>query len=73
MIHQENGKDFTIEAKNLSSKNKYIQSAKLNGEDFPKAWIEHEDIIMGGTLVLEMGPVPQKWGTEILPPSKSDQ
>ena len=73
VIHQENGKDFTIEAKNLSAKNKYIQSAKLNGEDFPKAWIEHEDIIMGGTLVLEMGPVPQKWGTEILPPSKSDQ
>jgi len=47
VIHQENGEDFIIQAKNLSVKNKYIQSAKLNGEDYPKAWIEHKDIVMG--------------------------
>lgn len=72
VIHQQNGKNFTIEAKNLSAKNKYIQSAKLNGTVYPKAWIEHRDIVMGGTLVLEMGPVPSDWGTTLLPPSKSE-
>jgi len=73
VIHQENGNDFFIQAKNLSAKNKYIQSAKLNGENFSKAWIEHNDIVMGGTLILEMGPAPSGWGAELLPPSKSDQ
>ncbi len=73
VIHQENGKDFVILAKNRSPKNKYIQSAELNGKDFPKAWLEHQNIVMGGTLILEMGPAPSKWGAELLPPSKSDQ
>ena len=73
VIHQENGKDFTLEARNLSAKNKYIQSASLNGKDFSQAWIEHRDIVQGGILILEMGPNPSvKWGTEVLPPSKSD-
>ncbi|MGQ1948258.1 GH92 family glycosyl hydrolase [Geofilum sp. OHC36d9] len=74
IIHQENGNDFIIEVKNSSSQNTYIQSAQLNGEEYSKAWIEHRDIVKGGILVLKMGPEPSdKWGTEILPPSKSDQ
>lgn len=74
IIHQENGNDFIIEVKNSSSQNTYIQSAQLNGEEYSKAWIEHRDIVKGGILVLKMGPKPlDKWGTEILPPSKSDQ
>lgn len=73
VIHQENGKDFTIEAKNLSEKNQYIKSATLNGKPFSKAWIEHQDIVDGGVLVLEMSEFPSvTWGTAILPPSKSD-
>ncbi len=73
-IHQENGNDFIIQAPNLSSQNKYIQSAELNGIDYPKAWIEHKDIVNGGTLILKMGSTPsEKWGTKILPPSLSDK
>lgn len=73
VIHQENGKDFTIVAKNLSDKNKHIKSASLNGKQFSKAWIEHSDINAGGTLVLEMDDKPSNiWGTTLLPPSKSD-
>ncbi|WP_107823765.1 GH92 family glycosyl hydrolase [Mangrovibacterium marinum] len=73
VIHQENGNDFVIQAKNFNPKNKYIQSAKLNGNDFPKAWLEHNDIVVGGTLILEMGPAPSSWGAALPPPSKSDQ
>ncbi|MCW3804737.1 GH92 family glycosyl hydrolase [Plebeiibacterium marinum] len=73
-IHQENGNDFIIEAKNLSEQNKYIQSVQLNGVDYTKAFIEHSDIVKGGSLTIIMGSKPSdKWGTELLPPSLSDK
>lgn len=58
-------------AKGLSDKNRYIQSAKLNGEAYDKAWIEHEDIVNGGVLELTMGANPTDWGSKMIPPSKS--
>lgn len=74
VIHQENGKDFTIKAKNLSDKNKYIKSVTLNGKAFENAFIEHSDIVAGGVLEFEMAATPSKtWGTKQVPPSKSDQ
>lgn len=74
VIHQENGKDFTIKAKNLSDKNKYIKSVTLNGKAFENAFIEHSDIVAGGVLEFEMAATPSKtWGTKQVPPSKSDE
>lgn len=62
-INQENGKQFTIEAKNLSYNNYYIQSAKLNGMPYNRSFISHQTIRQGGKLELEMGPAPNKhWG-----------
>jgi predicted alpha-1,2-mannosidase len=62
-IHLDNGKTFTIKANNASWSNKYIQSAKLNGQTWNKSWFTHEDILNGGTLELEMGDRPDKqWG-----------
>jgi predicted alpha-1,2-mannosidase len=72
VIHQENGKDFKITAINLSDKNVYIKSCRLNGKPFDQAWIEHQDIVKGGELVLEMSDKPALWGTQKLPPSKMD-
>ncbi|KJD34723.1 alpha-mannosidase [Tamlana nanhaiensis] len=73
-IHQTNGKDFTIRARNLSVKNRYIQSATLNGESFDKAFIEHQDIVNGGVLEFKMGNKSSKnWGVNVVPPSKSDK
>lgn len=64
-IHLQNGKTFTVIAKNNSPVNKYIHSAKLNGKDLTKPVFTHNDILEGGTLVLEMGNRPdKKWGTE---------
>ncbi len=63
-IHLENGKDFTIVAKNISSENKYIQSVKLNGNNYTKSWFIHDDILNGSTLEFQMGASPNKsWGT----------
>lgn len=57
------GKTFTVNAKNCSKKNKYIQSAKLNETVLTKAFIKHADIINGGRLDLIMGDRPNKeWG-----------
>ncbi len=66
------GKTFTIEAKNNSSKNLYIQSAKLNDKTLEKPWILHETVTKGGKLTLNMGANPNKnWGSkpEQAPPS----
>ncbi len=63
-IHLQNGKTFTVFAKDNSAENKYILSARLNGTELNKTVITHNDIIDGGTLVLEMGNKPDKmWGT----------
>ncbi|AOW10293.1 GH92 family glycosyl hydrolase [Flavobacterium gilvum] len=57
------GNSFTITTKNNSAKNKYIQSAKLNGKNYNKCWIDHRDIANGGSLELTMGEKPNKnWG-----------
>ncbi|MCC7306514.1 MAG: GH92 family glycosyl hydrolase [Acidobacteria bacterium] len=50
----ENGKSFTIRAKNVSSKNKYILNAKLNGAPYKKAFITHQDVMRGGVLEFSM-------------------
>jgi predicted alpha-1,2-mannosidase len=71
-----NGKVFTIEAKGVSAKNKYIQSAELNGKPLNKPWFAHGDIAEGGRLVLQMGPRPNKtWGSspDAAPPSMSQE
>ena len=68
------GKTFTIEAKNNSHENKYIQSATLNGKSFNKTWLSQKEITDGGVVSFEMGPEPnKKWGSrpEDAPPSMS--
>lgn len=55
-----NGKTFSIEAKNNSDENIYIQGATLNGKPYNKLYIDHADIAKGGTLVLNMGLQPKK-------------
>lgn len=64
-IHLQNGKTFNVIARNNSQTNKYILSAKLNGKELIKPVFAHEDLVKGGTLVLEMGESPNKnWGNE---------
>lgn len=72
VVHLGKGKEFRINAKNSSDKNKYILSAKLNGKEWDKPWFSHEDIKDGGVLELVMGDKPnKKWGSEpgAVPPS----
>jgi predicted alpha-1,2-mannosidase len=60
----ENGRSFKIQARNVSSRNIYIQSAVLNNQPYRKSFIDHGDLMAGGQLVLQMGPRPNRnWGT----------
>jgi len=75
-IHLSNGKQFTVIANHVSARNKYIQSAQLNGQPLNRAWFRHEDIAGGGTLVLEMSDHPNlEWGSapQDAPPSMSPE
>jgi len=54
---------FTIIANNISDTNIYIQSATLNGNAFDRCYINHKEIIAGGTLIFVMGSKPNmQWG-----------
>ncbi|MDZ7743849.1 MAG: GH92 family glycosyl hydrolase [Bacteroidota bacterium] len=63
-IQLENGKEFVIEAKELSKQNFYIQSASLDDHEYNKSYLTHEDILKGGKLSFVMGNTPNKtWGS----------
>ncbi|NDV84048.1 GH92 family glycosyl hydrolase [Bacteroides sp. 51] len=67
-----NGKVFEVEAQHCSDRNKYIQSATLNGKEWNKPWFSHSDIENGGKLVLVMGDKANKqWAAspDNVPPS----
>jgi predicted alpha-1,2-mannosidase len=70
-ISLENGKSFTVIARQCSELNKYIQSARFNGIPLNEPWFTHEQLVNGGTLELEMGPRPNKtWGVQQENPSR---
>ena len=72
IIRLSGGKEFTVIANHVSARNKYIQSAQLNGKPLNKPWFQQADIADGGTLILEMGDSPNiSWGSAPLdaPPS----
>ncbi|MGB5499257.1 MAG: glycoside hydrolase domain-containing protein, partial [Maribacter sp.] len=59
-------KYFVILAPNTSAENIYIQSVKLNGAELNRTYVRHNEIMAGGTLEFEMGPMPNKsWGISI--------
>jgi len=72
IINLNDGKKFFIKANNLSDKNIYINSVKLNGKELTKSFITHKEIMDGGLLEFEMSNQPNKnlWTSgEFFPPS----
>jgi len=68
---------LSVKANNVSKENIYIQSVTLNGKQYNKNWLQHNDIFNGNAkLVFEMGNTPNKnWGSSdsALPPSMTDE
>jgi predicted alpha-1,2-mannosidase len=68
-LHLAGGKNFVIEARNLSADNIYVTAATLNGQPLDRAWLRHREIAAGGRLVLTMASAPSHWAEHNLPPS----
>ena len=49
-----NGKKFTVIAEGLSKENLYVDKIYLNGKRYKKNYIDHSDIVKGGTLIFKM-------------------
>ena len=61
----ENGKQFEVIAKNLSEKNCYVQSVKLNGKALERSYITFDEVHNGGTLEFTMTDQPNStWATQ---------
>lgn len=50
-----------------------MQAALLNARPLARAYVTHEQIARGGTLLLQMGDQPSEWGSTNPPPSLSLQ
>jgi len=53
-LHLENGKTFSIEAKNQSDKNVFVEKIELNGKPLNRLYITHPEIMNGGKIVFYM-------------------
>ena len=67
IIHLENGKTFSVKAKNVNDKNFYIQSAVFNGKAYPKSFFLHKQVANGGNLSFQMGASASSFGNTGLP------
>ena len=65
IVNLENGKTFTVTAKNLSRENRYIESVKLNGKPLNRSYIYFDEVHNGGTLEFIMtNSRKSTWATE---------
>ncbi len=64
-LHFENGNSLVIDAPNNSKKNFYVNSMNVNGADYTKNYLRHENLLKGGTISVEMSNQPnQNRGTK---------
>ncbi|MEO2062869.1 MAG: GH92 family glycosyl hydrolase [Christiangramia sp.] len=59
-LNLDNGKTFTVTAKNQSDKNVYVKKVELNGKELTEPFIQHDDIMNGGELKFWMSSKPNK-------------
>jgi len=57
-IELENGKEISIEAANNSKGNRYISEMKLNGKNYTKNYLTHEDLMKGAEINYKMSSTP---------------
>ena len=60
VLHLENGRTFTVEVKNQAPGNIYVKKLLLNGKPLHRYFIDHRDIINGGTLTFQMAGKPNR-------------
>ena len=56
----ENGNEVVINAPKNSEKNLYIEKVTVNGRNYSKNWLSHEELMKGATINFEMTDTPNK-------------
>lgn len=71
VIDLEDGKSLKITSTGGNRETAYyVQSLKVNGQVWDRAWVTWDDIFAnGGTLDFVLGEEPVRWATGALPPS----
>ncbi len=72
LITLQNGKRLSIQATRAHARDMYIKSMTWNGKPYAKTWLEHADLVQGGTLCFTMISRPDtsvEIGDSYLPPS----
>ena len=59
-LYFENGKSLVINAPANSAENFYIKSLKFNGQNYTKNYLDHNDLMKGAVLDIEMDDQPNK-------------
>jgi putative alpha-1,2-mannosidase len=63
-----------ITATGLGQESYYVQSVKINGEQWTKNWFEHEDIMVeGGEIDFVLGSKEKVWESGEVAPSPGHQ
>ncbi|KAI5958894.1 hypothetical protein KGF57_002328 [Candida theae] len=67
----ENGANVHISAKKLSNENIYVQSLKVNGQEWNQNWIDHDTLFgeKGGSIEFQLGSDAKIWESGNAPPS----
>ena len=65
-LNLKNGKTFSISSINNSDKNYFIQSTRLNNENYSHNFITYDVIQNGGEFIFNMVDMPnKKWGSQL--------
>ncbi|KAI0870648.1 glycoside hydrolase family 92 protein [Hypoxylon argillaceum] len=68
------GRALVVTAEGVGEDEYYVQSLKVNGVAWDKAWVTWEDVFAeGGTLDFVLGPEPVDWATGPPPPSPASE
>ena len=59
-LHLPNGNILEIKAPEASDKNRYVHSMRINGKEYDRLYVTHEDILKGGTWEFDMQSRPDR-------------
>ncbi|NDV69074.1 GH92 family glycosyl hydrolase [Dysgonomonas sp. 25] len=57
-VKLENGKTITIRSNNNSKANRYVSSMRLNGKNYTKTFLTHDDLMKGANIQFNMSANP---------------
>jgi len=66
-IQLENGKTFTVEAKNQGEENVYVEKVELNHKPLNRFYLTHKELLQGGKLVFFLSASPNGQQNKIQP------